>query len=393
MFAPSELFDSVGQSQLELSRATPDGVGLTALQRDRFSRMPDDRAAASPRVGKRTKRRLLGSGFAIAVIAAVFAFFLPRIADYREVWHVLQDISWKDAALLAGATVLNLLTFAPPWMAALPGLRFRQAFALSQASTALSIVSPAGAAVGMAGSYSLLRSWGFAAAPAGLAVAVTGIWNQFANLTFPIVGLALLTSANERHPALQTAAIAGVVVLAVALGAFALALSSEHRARQVGDLAARLANRGLRLIRRPPVGWDGASLVGFRRRALDLLRRRWHVLTAATLVGNLTVYLVLLASLHAVGVTSAQVSAIEAFAAWSLARILGALPFTPAGLGVVELGLTGALVAFGASNADAVAATLLYRALTVLPTLALGLLAAATWRTHHPGERLEPESE
>jgi uncharacterized protein (TIRG00374 family) len=117
------------------------------------------------------------------------------------------------------------------------------------------------------------------------------------------------------------------------------------------------------------------------------------VLTAATLVGNLTVYLVLLASLHAVGVTSAQVSAIEAFAAWSLARILGALPFTPAGLGVVELGLTGALVAFGASNADAVAATLLYRALTVLPTLALGLLAAATWRTHHPGERLEPESE
>ena len=70
-------------------------------------------------------------------------------------------------------------------------------------------------------------------------------------------------------------------------------------------------------------------------------------------------------------------------------RILGVIPFTPAGLGLVELGLTGALVAFGASNADAVAATLLYRALTVLPTLALGALAAATWRTHHPGERLE----
>ena len=355
--------------------------------------MPDDTAAGSRRVGKRTRRRLLGSAFAIAVIAAVFVFFLPRIADYREVWDVLRDISWQDAAILAAATVLNLVTFAPPWMAALPGLGFRQAFALSQASTALSIVSPAGAAVGMAGSYSLLRSWGFAAAPVGLAVAVTGIWNQFANLTFPIVGLALLTSANERHPALQTAALVGVVVLAVAVGAFALALSSARRARQVGDLAARLANRGLRAIRRPPVEWNGESLIAFRRRALDLLRRRWHVITAATLVGNLTVYLVLLASLHAVGVTSVQVSAIEAFAAWSLARILGALPFTPAGLGVVELGLTGALVAFGASNADAVAATLLYRALTVLPTLVLGLLAAATWRTHHPGEQPDPESE
>jgi uncharacterized membrane protein YbhN (UPF0104 family) len=41
------------------------------------------------------------------------------------------------------------------------------------------------------------------------------------------------------------------------------------------------------------------------------------------------------------------------------------------------------LVAFGASNADAVAATLLYRVLTVTPTLLLGLLAIVTWRMHN----------
>lgn len=351
--------------------------------------MPDD-TGASPRVGKRTKRRLLGGGFAVVVIAAVFVFFLPRIADYRQVWEVLKGITAEDALLLAGATVLNVVTFAPPWMASLPGLGFRPAFVMSQASTALSIVSPAGAAVGMAGSYSMLRAWGFAAGPVGLAVAVTGIWNQFANLTFPIVGLALLTSANEKHPALQTAAAIAVVVLAVSIGAFALALSSAHRARQIGDLAARLADRGKRLLRREPVTWAGQSLAAFRRRALDLLRRRWHVITASTLAGHLSVFLVLLACLHAVGIGADQVTLIEAFAAWSLVRILGALPITPAGLGVVELGLSGALVAFGASNADAVTATLLYRALTVLPTLALGLLCAATWRMHHPGESLEP---
>jgi uncharacterized membrane protein YbhN (UPF0104 family) len=62
-------------------------------------------------------------------------------------------------------------------------------------------------------------------------------------------------------------------------------------------------------------------------------------------------------------------------------------------VGIVEVGLTGALVAFGAPNAEAVPATLLYRALTVLPTLALGLLAAATWRTHHPGEAIESPSD
>ena len=77
-----------------------------------------------------------------------------------------------------------------------------------------------------------------------------------------------------------------------------------------------------------------------------------------------------------------EVSVVEAFAAWALVRIIGSLPLTPAGLGFVELGLTGALVAFGASNADAVTATLLYRFLTVVPTLLLGLAAAATWRMH-----------
>jgi uncharacterized protein (TIRG00374 family) len=137
------------------------------------------------------------------------------------------------------------------------------------------------------------------------------------------------------------------------------------------------------------VAWGGEDLARFRSRALDLLRRRWHVITLATLAGHLTVFLVLLTCLRAVGITGSDVSAIEAFAAWALIRALGALPLTPGGLGIVELGLSGALVAFGASNADAVAATLLYRALSVLPTLALGLLAAATWRTHHPGERLD----
>jgi uncharacterized protein (TIRG00374 family) len=351
--------------------------------------MPDVSADSSHK-GWKDKKRLLGGGVGILVIGAVFVFVLPQIADYRDVWAVLRTLSWEDAVLLLAATALNLVTFAPPWMTALPGLGFRQAFVMSQASTALAIVSPAGAAVGMAGSYSMLRSWGFAASSVGLAVAVTGVWNQFANLAFPIVGLALLTTADEHHPALRTAAIIGVVVLVVAVTAFSLALSSPRQARRIGELAARVTNRVYRLFRLSrSVGWGGESLARFRTSALELLRRRWHVLTATTLVGHLTVFVVLLVCLRAVGTTSSEVSWIEAFAAWSLVRILGALPLTPGGLGIVELGLSGALVAFGAPNADAVAATLLYRFLTVVPTLALGMLAAATWRTHHPRDQLE----
>jgi uncharacterized membrane protein YbhN (UPF0104 family) len=337
----------------------------------------------------KSHRRILGAAGTIVVVIVVFVFVLPRIADYRDVLEVARDLGWQDWLVLAGAVALNLVTFAPPWMAALPGLGFREAMAMTQASTALSIISPAGAAVGMAASYSMLRSWRFGAAAVGLAVAIAGLWNQLMNLAFPIVALALLTSQDENHPALRTAAVVGVAVLIVAVTAFGLVLSRPRHAHSIGDLSARLANRALRVIRRGPVTWGGGSFAEFRSGALGLLRRRWHVITLATLIGHLTVFVLLLVCLRVIGISSSEVSGIEAFAAWALVRILGALPLTPAGVGVVEVGLSGALVAFGAPNAEAVAATLLYRALTVLPTLVLGLLAAATWRTHHPGDSIE----
>jgi uncharacterized membrane protein YbhN (UPF0104 family) len=341
----------------------------------------------------KTHKRVLGATGSIVVVVLVFVFILPRIADYRSVFDVVRDLDWQDWALMAGAVVLNLATFPPPWMAALPGLGYRDAMAMTQASTALSILSPAGAAVGMGASYSMLRSWKFAASAVALAVAIAGLWNQLANLAFPVVALGLLTLADEDNPGLRTAALIGFVVLLVAITGFALVLSRAERARRIGDVAARLANRTLRVVRRGPVGWGGESFARFRTQALGLLRRRWHVITLATLAGHLTVFLLLLVCLRVTGVTGSEITAIEAFAAWSLIRILGVLPLTPAGVGIVEVGLTGALVAFGAPNAEAVAATLLYRALTVLPTLALGLLAAATWRTLHPGESIESPSD
>jgi putative heme transporter len=336
----------------------------------------------------KTQTRLLGAAGSIAVVVLVFVFVLPEIASYEDVLDVVRTLGWQDGLVLAGAVVLNLATFPPPWMAALPGLRFRQALAMTQASTALSIISPAGAAVGMAASYSMLRSWRFGPRSVALAVAVAGIWNQLVSLAFPVVALALLTAEDQDHPALRTTALIGVAVLVIAVTAFALVLSRGERATRIGDLAARIVDCVLRVVRRGPVEWGGGSFSRFRTQALGLLRRRWHVITFATLAGHLTVFVLFLVCLRATGVSGGEVTGTEAFAAWALVRILGALPLTPAGVGIVEVGLSGALVAFGAPNAEAVAATLLYRALSVFPTLALGLLAAATWRTHQPGDTI-----
>jgi uncharacterized protein (TIRG00374 family) len=128
------------------------------------------------------------------------------------------------------------------------------------------------------------------------------------------------------------------------------------------------------------------AFVRFRKRTNSLLELRWHVLTLATLAGHLTVYLVLLVSLRVLGVTADEVTAVEAFAAWSFVRLLGSIPITPGGLGVVELGLTTALVGFGGDQVEVVAAVLLYRAATIVPTLLIGLLAGVTWKRYRPAQ-------
>jgi uncharacterized protein (TIRG00374 family) len=332
-------------------------------------------------------RKIAGGGLGLAVVVGTFVFVLPRVADYGDVWGVVKELSWSQIGLLIAATALNLATYAPPWQAALPGLRFRQAFALTQASTASTYVLPGGAAVGMGVSYGLLRGWGFTGKPVALAIAVTGIWNQFAMLGFPILALALLTLSHQQNALLQTVAFIGLAVFAVAAGAFAAGLSSARLADWVGDKAAALVNRLLRVVHRGPVEWDGGSFVSFRNGAVELLSRRWHVLTLATLAGHLTVFVLFLVSLRALDVTAGEVSAVEAFAAWSLVRLLGSVPITPGGIGVVEVGLTTALVGFGGDNAEVVAAVLVYRFLTIVPTLVLGLLAIATWRRHRPDPR------
>ena len=56
------------------------------------------------------------------------------------------------------------------------------------------------------------------------------------------------------------------------------------------------------------------------------------------------------------------------------------MPITPGGLGIVEVGLTSALVAFGGPSDRVVAAVLLYRAMSTLPTLTLGLVSGGIAR-------------
>jgi uncharacterized protein (TIRG00374 family) len=328
----------------------------------------------------RWPRKYAGQIVGLALVVGVFAFVLPRVADYGAVWDVISGLSPVYVALLAVAAIVNLLTFAPPWQAALPGLSFRRALVMAQASTAASNVLPGGDAIGVAVSYAMLRRWGFRVEQVAIATGAFSVWNVIANVGFAVAGVLLLALGGESEALLTTAAMIGVVASAVVAVALGLVLHDERHAIRIGMLTERLANRIRSLLRRLPVtGW-AVRLVAFRDEAIGLLRRRWFPLTLATLAGHLTVFLVLLVAIRAVGVSAADVSFAEVFASWALIRIITTIPVTPGGLGVVELGLTGALVSFGGSRVDVVAGVLLYRALTYVPPIAFGGICLLIWR-------------
>lgn len=322
-----------------------------------------------------SRRAVLRFALGIALAVAVFVEILPRIASYGSVAHRLGAISAPWIAALAVGSLLDIVTTALPWMAVLPQLSFPGALAFTQASTALTTLLPGGAPLGMALSFGFLRRLRVDRASAAFAVAVTGIWSQVMILVYPLVGAILVFATGNLST--STAVIAAVSAAggAVIVGLTLAALRSEGAARWLGDLAARIGARVAGLFHRTGPGWSGEALVRLRAEWLVVLRRRWPQLTAATLGNQLTAYLVFELSLRAVGISAASLPPSEAFLAWAIGRVLSSLPLTPGGIGVVELGMIGTLVGFGASHSHVVAAVLLYRGVIVIPTLVIGLVA------------------
>jgi uncharacterized membrane protein YbhN (UPF0104 family) len=88
-------------------------------------------------------------------------------------------------------------------------------------------------------------------------------------------------------------------------------------------------------------------------------------------------YLLLLASLRAVGAPAGPLTVVLAFAAGRLASLL---PVTPGGVGLTEAVTTAALVALGCPGTAAVSGPLLVTAVVVGAELPLGAAGLLWWR-------------
>ncbi len=338
-------------------------------------------------------KRALQAAISLTIVVGIFVGVMPLIADYGDVFDTIKAMTGLEGGSLVLIGLWNLATYWFVLTAALPGLRLREAAVVNQASTAVSNTMPAGGVIGVGVSITMLTSWGFTIGSIGRSAVVTGIWNNFVKLGMPVLALSLLALEGEITPARLLSAAVGIAVLVGAVVVFAMLLRSDRLARTLGRGLGRIVDWARRLLHKEAVGdWEERAST-FRTETIGLLRHRWIWLTIATLVSHVSLYLVLLVALRHVGVSQDELSWIAVLAAFAFVRLISALPLTPGGVGVVELGYA-AVMTLGLddlTSAKVVAAILVFRAVTYLLPIPLGLISYVVWRGNKSWKMTEEE--
>jgi putative heme transporter len=325
-------------------------------------------------------KRVLQVAVSVLLVGAIIWYVRGQFADIAEVRAVIGDLGAAGLSLLVLAAAWNLVTYWAVAVVATPGLRMSQAAVLTQSTTAVANAVPAGGAVAVGLTYTMLSSWGFSKSRSTLFVVVTGIWNNFFKLGMPVLALAILALQGTPGAGRSAAAVAGLAALVAAVVVFTLVLRSEQFAARTGVVTGRWMSALLRLVRRGPVhGWD-LAVTKWRGRVIGLVRRRGLALTASALLSHVSLYVVLLVALRTIGVSEPQVGWAEVLAVFAFARLVTAIPITPGGVGVVELALIAGLTQAGGAAAPVVAAVLLYRLLTYVLPILTGVGTYVYWR-------------
>lgn len=326
----------------------------------------------------RRKAIILG-GIGVVVIVLIFWKVIPQVGSYAEAWQALTSMGAGSFLIIAIAVIAYLAAYGLPFMAAAPGLKFWRSEQVNQAAFAISNGVPAGGAVGLAVQYGMLTSYSIAPTSATAAITAVGLWSTFVSLGLPVLGVSafVLAGGNDQY---TTLAIIGVVILVVSVVAFVLVMRSPRIAGAVGRLGNRIIAPLRPRVRRLRDLDVAAPILAFRTDMYSVLRTRWLHITVAQLLVALTQFGVLYVALRGVeGWGDAGTSPLAAFAAFGTSQIMLMVPITPGGLGTVDALLISILGSLGTAPGDATGADLVWRAVSYVPQIVLGVLALVAW--------------
>jgi len=351
---------------------------------DPFYRPAGPSFSAKVEEGKGTPlawRSVLKKAVPVVIAGVAIYLVLPSITEVLASWPRLSTLHPAWFVLAVACEVGHFFcTFGIQRLA----LRTKAWFSVvtSQlASNAISLIMPGGAPVGAAVQFRMLAASGEAMGSTVGGLAAFSLLGVGGLLALPLFALpVILVGSQTTNRGLVEAAILGAIGFVVFAGLSAVVLTADAPLRWCGSAVQHVRNRLAR--KRPPVTRLSQTLIEERNLIRAVLGRAWWkaVLYSA---GRLALdYLCLLAALRATG---SRPSPALVLVAYAVAGIIGMVPITPGGLGIVEASLTGLLVLAGVNSGDALLATLTYRLASYWLPLAAGPFAYGAFQLRYRG--------
>lgn len=293
---------------------------------------------------------------AITVAGVALYLVAPNVISVFHSWPRLATV---DLVWLAVALVAEVSHFACTFSLQRIALRTKQWFPVvtaQLAGNAISLIVPGGAAAGAAVQFRMLAASGMNASEAVGGLTAFSLLGIAGLLVLPLLVLPIVLFGSPVSSGLYLLAIIGAIAFVVFTGFGAVVAAADAPLEWLGRVIQALHNR-LLPKRTPAAGLPG-RLVEQRNLIRTVLGEQWWEATLLS-AGRLALdYLCLVGCVLAVG-SHPRLSLV--LLAYAVAGVIGLVPITPGGLGIVEAGLSGLLVLAGLGTGQAVLATLAYR--------------------------------
>lgn len=350
---------------------------------------------SEPHSGLTRRRVLIGVAFTVLMLVGLY-FLVPKLAGLKHTWG---EVSHGDPLWLVLGAGLELLSvagyavlFNTVFSRGMPRINWRASIEIPLAGIAAIRLLAAAGAGGVAVTVWALRAAGMPARTiACRMVASYAIQYSIYLGALAVCGLGLWLGVFSGGGSVAITLLPAVLSVAAIALAASMALVPGDFERRLGTMARRSGRAG-RLAAR--MATAPATVGSGIRTAMDLIKERRFGLLGAVAYWGFDIAVLGLA-LKAFGTTIPVAVLIMSY----FLGTLGSLLPLPGGIGGVEGGMIGALVAFGVPGDRALVGVLAYRAISFwLPTLPgiVGYLylrsTVHTWRSGNEPEQVAAQS-
>jgi uncharacterized protein (TIRG00374 family) len=334
----------------------------------------EPRAAAS---GGAAWRQHIKSGVLLLVAAVSLYVLLPTLASVFGSWRSLAHLNWPFAVLTVACEAASVVCL---WELDRIALGTKERFPIACAQLAGNAVGRIVPGTPTPFAVEMLRTAGFDPGRSTAALTASTGLQLGTTAALPLLALPVIVGGAPVNRGLASAAYLGVAVLLLLLVAGWAAFAT--------DRPLELASRGIQWLLNHTVRRD-QPVVNLPQQVLadrDFIRAtlggRWREAVVAAAANTGFDYLALLCALRAVGAAPRPSLVLLAYTS---AKLLALVPFTPGGLGFVEAGLAGTLKLAGVPGGQALTATLLYRLVSYWLPIPAGGVAYLLFRRRYGG--------